>query len=51
MNNFKLAIDFIFEFFANIFRVFMNHWLLGSVLILAIFSLIVGLIQLIKGSK
>lgn len=51
MNNFKLAIDFIFDTLSMIFNTSTNHWLLGLFLLLGIFSLIINLVLIVKGQN
>ena len=51
MTNFKLAIDFIFNMAMKCLNTMTNHWLLGIFLLVAIFSLIINLVLIVKGSK
>lgn len=51
MTNFKLAIDYIFNMLSKLFNTCTSHWLLGLFLLIGIFSLIINLILVVKGTN
>lgn len=51
MNDFQLGIYGTFAFMTVIFEAIKSHWLLSIFLLVAIFSLIIDLFLIIRGSK
>lgn len=51
MANFILVIDYLFNVLSQIFNLFVSNWFFGFMFLTMIFSFIVNLYLIIKGSR